>query len=93
VGHSAVEQAYGSDTEAIGGLPVGCSTEIDLGSEQMMDDFILEICDECECYPCQCDDDGDEREYCFTCNIPCECGGDLCACLNNGEMPCPDCEL
>ena len=44
---------------------------------------------------CFYDDDVDG--YCFTCNnlgtIPCECGGDLCVCMNNGEMPCPDCDL
>lgn len=38
----------------------------------------------------------DEPEYCFECNnmgiIPCECGGDICVCLNNGEMPCPYCD-
>ena len=44
------------------------------------------------------DDCEDEpQEYCFTCQnlgtVLCECGGDLCVCLNNGEMPCPDCEL
>ena len=37
----------------------------------------------------------DEDEYCLTCNnmgnVPCECGGDICVCLNNGEEPCPDC--
>ena len=41
----------------------------------------------------------DEGEgYCFTCNntgsIDCECGGDICVCLesDNGLLPCPDCE-
>ena len=42
------------------------------------------------------EDASDAEEYCFTCNnmgiVPCECGGDLCVCLNNGEMPCPDCD-
>lgn len=34
-------------------------------------------------------------DWCHTCNnmgtVPCFCGGDLCVCGNNGEMPCPDC--
>lgn len=41
--------------------------------------------------------DGVGDSYCFTCNntgtIDCHCGGDVCICLNNGELPCPDCEL
>lgn len=41
------------------------------------------------------DDDDDGEGYCFTCNntgiVDCECGGDLCVCLNNGEIPCPEC--
>lgn len=36
-----------------------------------------------------------EGGYCFECNntgtVNCECGGDLCVCMNNGEMPCPVC--
>jgi hypothetical protein len=40
-------------------------------------------------------EDGGE-EWCDYCNnlgtVSCECGGDLCVCLNNGEMPCPVCE-
>jgi len=44
------------------------------------------------------DDDDFEADdvYCFECNnmgiIPCECGGDICVCMNNGEMPCPYCD-
>jgi hypothetical protein len=60
-----------------------------------MSDFVLEHCPECECFPCQCDAEIDDREYCMTCNnlgiIPCECGGDICVCMNNGEMLCPEC--
>jgi hypothetical protein len=41
------------------------------------------------------DEYGDDDAYCETCGnlgtILCECGGDLCVCLNNGEMPCPEC--
>lgn len=41
----------------------------------------------------------DGERYCFTCNnlgtVHCECGGDICVCLeygmSGGEMPCPDC--
>lgn len=51
-----------------------------------------------ECEDCEDEEEDDcDGEYCFTCNnigiVPCECGGDICVCLNNGEMPCPDCEL
>ena len=64
----------------------------------MSDDFVLETCDECEWYPCQCDGPSDDEGYCITCNnlrpTPslANVAGDLCICLNNGEMPCPDCE-
>lgn len=41
------------------------------------------------------DDYSGEREWCDTCGnlgtLPCLCGGDLCVCLNYGEIPCPDC--
>jgi hypothetical protein len=52
-----------------------------------------EECEECA----DEDEDGEEwEEWCPTCNnlgtVLCECGGDLCICLNNGEMPCPDCQ-
>lgn len=44
-----------------------------------------------ETFPEEDEDEG----YCATCNntgsIDCHCGGDLCICENNGEMPCPDC--
>lgn len=40
-------------------------------------------------------DDDDERPYCDRCSntgyIACHCGGDLCVCMNQGEMPCPKC--
>ena len=33
--------------------------------------------------------------WCDYCNnlgtVECDCGGDLCVCLNNGERPCPHC--
>lgn len=39
--------------------------------------------------------DDDHDRWCDTCQnlgeIDCECGGDLCICLNYGSMPCPDC--
>lgn len=42
------------------------------------------------------DDYEDEDDvYCETCGnlgtILCECGGDICVCENNGEIPCPEC--
>lgn len=56
-----------------------------------VDEFVLEPLDD--------DDDsydGDDDEYCFTCNnlgrIECECGGDLCICTEGPEIPCPDCD-
>jgi hypothetical protein len=43
------------------------------------------------------DDEFDGKEFCMNCNntgiVDCHCGGDLCICLNNGEMPCPNCSL
>ena len=37
-----------------------------------------------------------EDEWCETCHnlgfIDCRCGGDLCVCCNNGEIPCPACD-
>ena len=43
------------------------------------------------------DHDCDDTEpFCFTCQnmgtVNCFCGGDLCCCDNNGEMPCPKCD-
>ncbi len=41
------------------------------------------------------EDFDDSEEWCGTCNnmgyIDCDCGGDICVCENNGELPCPDC--
>lgn len=40
-------------------------------------------------------DHGIDREDCPRCggegSIICRCGGDLCVCMNGGEMPCPKC--
>jgi hypothetical protein len=41
-------------------------------------------------------DSGDEQDdWCDTCNnmgiIDCLCGGDMCICMNHGEINCPDC--
>lgn len=34
--------------------------------------------------------------YCWVCSntgyIDCDCGGDMCVCLNNGEIECPYCD-
>jgi hypothetical protein len=43
------------------------------------------------------DEDFDEDAWCDTCgnlgSLNCRCGGDICCCENQGEIPCPDCTL
>lgn len=42
------------------------------------------------------DNEDDYEGWCDTCHntgmIDCHCGGDLCVCRNNGELPCPHCD-
>jgi hypothetical protein len=39
--------------------------------------------------------DPDDEPWCEECHnlgtIECLCGGDICVCLNYGEVPCPAC--
>lgn len=60
--------------------------------------WIMTACNECLLLVPGTDDEDDFdplNEWCETCHntrwIDCHCGGDLCICENNGEMPCPDC--
>jgi len=58
---------------------------------QCLDDGVEPFPDEVE----DLRDDNDDEPYCESCgnmgSINCYCGGDLCVCENNGEMPCPAC--
>lgn len=57
--------------------------------------FRNDLCPDCETVLLGCRDEDDEA-YCYDCHntgcVDCQCGGDLCVCMNQGEQPCPHCD-